>query len=379
MASIASASRTGPAVNTNFTGLLQQIVHKLQHDPSSITPEDGRRLHEHYDATDERSARIISAIEALALANPDIMATNNTGDAAAPCSLQVSLLTLLKDLHATLDASPAEVTPEILKLTQTAVSKMQKAVGHTSAPHPELEDELQKVYREIAPKVDQGIVTKEEADHLHSLEARAHGHTEKGGLTAVAQSVAAKRERALSLSGSSTGEHTPPKTASSKLETAFKDETAKVEAHMEKGTVTVDEANRLRALEIRVHGHVEKGGLAAQAQSLAAKQANLADEQVKIASKVVDSTVTKKDAEHLQSLEIRAFGHTEKGGLTAAAQSVAYKHGHGSSLKDASNGQGGGLKTSGKVEEDKKAKDDSKATIEQIEVASRVGDLSIAN
>ena len=109
-------------------------------------------------------------------------------------------------------------------------TEMQKAVGRASAPHPELESELQDQYREIAPKVAQGIVTKEEADQLHSLEARAHGHTEKGGLTAAAQSVAAKRERALSLSSS--GEHTPPKASSSnaKLEVALKDETAKVEA-----------------------------------------------------------------------------------------------------------------------------------------------------
>lgn len=35
---------------------------------------------------------------------------------------------------------------------------------------------------------------------MHSLEARAYGHTERGGLTATAQSVVAKRERKASLS-----------------------------------------------------------------------------------------------------------------------------------------------------------------------------------
>lgn len=80
---------------------------------------------------------------------------------------------------------------------------MQRAVGHTNAPHPELEDELREEIAKIEPKVVEGTVTIEEANHLHSLEARAHGHTERGGLTSLAQSVAAKRERQLSLSSGS--------------------------------------------------------------------------------------------------------------------------------------------------------------------------------
>lgn len=80
---------------------------------------------------------------------------------------------------------------------------MQRAVGHTNAPHPELEDELREEIAKIEPKVAEGTVTIEEANHLHSLEARAHGHTERGGITSLAQSVAAKRERQLSLSNGS--------------------------------------------------------------------------------------------------------------------------------------------------------------------------------
>jgi hypothetical protein len=84
---------------------------------------------------------------------------------------------------------------------------MQHAVGATHAPNPELEDVLQKELARIEPKIEQGTVTKAEADHLHSLETRAHGHTEKGGVTAKAQSVAARRERALSLSESTNESH----------------------------------------------------------------------------------------------------------------------------------------------------------------------------
>lgn len=73
-----------------------------------------------------------------------------------------------------------------------------------AAIHPELEAELKEEIAKIEPKVAQGTVTVDEANHLHSLEARAHGHTEKGGITSLAQSVAAKRERQLSLSSGST-------------------------------------------------------------------------------------------------------------------------------------------------------------------------------
>lgn len=80
---------------------------------------------------------------------------------------------------------------------------MQRAIGHTNASHPELEAELQQLYAKIVPKVELGVVTKAEADHLHSLEARTHGHTERGGLAAIAQSVAARRERQVSKGNSS--------------------------------------------------------------------------------------------------------------------------------------------------------------------------------
>jgi hypothetical protein len=62
---------------------------------------------------------------------------------------------------------------------------------------------LQEEYAKVEPKVAEGTVTIEEANHLHSLETRAHGHTEKGGLTAKAQSIATKRESQNSLGGAS--------------------------------------------------------------------------------------------------------------------------------------------------------------------------------
>jgi hypothetical protein len=80
---------------------------------------------------------------------------------------------------------------------------MQSALSHRNAPHPELEAELQQEYAQIQPKIERGTVSSAEAGHLHSLEIRTHGHTEKGSLAAIAQSVAAKSEHRLSSSNDS--------------------------------------------------------------------------------------------------------------------------------------------------------------------------------
>jgi hypothetical protein len=83
--------------------------------------EDGRRLHEHFDVRDERSARIISAVEALALANQDL-AKEKGKESSLGQDGHVSLLTVVEDLLAGVDANPEDVTNEVLKLLQLAVS-----------------------------------------------------------------------------------------------------------------------------------------------------------------------------------------------------------------------------------------------------------------
>ena len=92
----------------------------LQNDPLAITAEDARRLHEHFDAVDDRSARIISAVEALAVANQDLCIEK--GDTALHQAGHASILTLLEDLLAAVDANPGDVTPEMLRLAQVVVN-----------------------------------------------------------------------------------------------------------------------------------------------------------------------------------------------------------------------------------------------------------------
>jgi hypothetical protein len=199
--------------------IVNEILTKLRDDPHSLTTEDARRLSENAVAGDMRTAKIISAVEAFAVASEVIHDVDPRLDQAPHTSLH----TLINDLKIAVEQNPTDVTAEVLRTAQNVVSsrsitfrytpcdvtctnyykEMQRAIGNTNAPYPELEAELQEEIAKIEPKVAEGTVTIEEANHLHSLEARAHGHTEKGRITSIAQSVAAKRERQLSSSGSS--------------------------------------------------------------------------------------------------------------------------------------------------------------------------------
>lgn len=336
------------------------MLKKLKENPSAITTDEARRLHEHLDVTDEHSARIVSAIEALAAAHADI--AKEEGDSVALSQIgHASLPTLAQDLLSAVDKNPGDVTTELLRLTQSVLSKMQKAVGNANAPHPELEAELQQEYAKIEPKVEQGTVTKAEADHLHSLEARAHGHTEKGGLTAIAQSVVAKRERQSSLSngsnnlgasnnqdgtedqgdfnnqGTSNGQGTsnnqvltPEEQSHKDREDNFRKVQFAVNEKMEHEprAVTKEDAALLESRERRAHGVMEKGSLTTETQSLADKNANLQQVEVAVRPKAEQEPdkITKEDAVLLESRDHQAHGIIEKDSLTAEVQSLADKN-----------------------------------------------------
>jgi hypothetical protein len=97
---------------------LKEIMDKLHKAPLSITTEDARRLSENFVAVDDRSAKIISAVETLAIAAQDV---HNTVPVLGQAP-QTSLLTIVNDLKAVVDNSPQQVTVEIVKITQGIVS-----------------------------------------------------------------------------------------------------------------------------------------------------------------------------------------------------------------------------------------------------------------
>ncbi|KAJ4990190.1 hypothetical protein SVAN01_04281 [Stagonosporopsis vannaccii] len=171
---------------------MELVLEKLRRNPRTITTQDIHNLANNADEADMSTAEVIAAVA-------DVVARNKEEQSAeTPCTFNLSQV--IEDLHAAVKASPGKVTVDILRTTQSIVSMMQKAISHTNAPHPEFEAELQQEYARIIPKVERAVVTKAEADHLHSLEARTYSHTERCGCQATAQSAGAKGERQASNS-----------------------------------------------------------------------------------------------------------------------------------------------------------------------------------
>ena len=107
-----------PHPASEISNVPQDIIERLRSDPSSITEEDARRFSETVEARDERSARLVSAVESLAAAHNDIYSK----DSSLSQSPHPSLLTVVKDLHAAVEANPGDIDAEILRTTQSIVS-----------------------------------------------------------------------------------------------------------------------------------------------------------------------------------------------------------------------------------------------------------------
>lgn len=101
-----------------FREQMEQILVKLRDNPGTITMEDARRLSENYDAGDERSARIISAVEAFAVANEQLHEQDITMGQAP----HTSLATVVTDLNAAVELNPSGVTSQVLRVTQSILS-----------------------------------------------------------------------------------------------------------------------------------------------------------------------------------------------------------------------------------------------------------------
>ena len=142
-----------------------------------------------------------------------------------------------------------------------------------------LEDAASKVGSKLdtAPET----VTSEDASLLHSREGRVQGGPAKGDLAAQAQSVAAANEQGATVQTNrtqSTGTNAnlnPAQQSQMDREANFEEAADKIGAKLatEPGSVTKEDGNLLRSRETKARGATEKGGIASQAQSQAAKNA----------------------------------------------------------------------------------------------------------
>ncbi|KAF2187036.1 hypothetical protein K469DRAFT_514065, partial [Zopfia rhizophila CBS 207.26] len=133
----------------------------------------------------------------------------------------------------------------------------------------------------IQPKVENKPqkVTKEHANLLHSREAGACGVTRKDDISAQVMGLAEKNvsNDNCSCTQQQSGNGVSAEEQSHKgKETNFEQAVLTVHTKMENEpeNVTKEDANLLHSRGTRAHGHTKKGGIAAQAMSLAAKNQN---------------------------------------------------------------------------------------------------------
>ncbi|KAG9651661.1 hypothetical protein KCU95_g11142, partial [Aureobasidium melanogenum] len=134
----------------NFENAAQDVLSKMQQDPSSITADDANYLK-------SREARATSQ--------------------AQPPKDSVSA-----DAQRLAAANEKGAAPKTGPLSPAEQSHLTK------------ERNLEQAVNQVGSK-DPSQITQDDANLLHSREQRAHGHTEKGGVAAQAQSIATENTR----------------------------------------------------------------------------------------------------------------------------------------------------------------------------------------
>ncbi|KAF2769545.1 hypothetical protein EJ03DRAFT_351276 [Teratosphaeria nubilosa] len=167
----------------------------------------------------------------------------------------------------------AQPTATSQVISETAKSEGGPAKGSTSA---QMQSEVGKTRnfeqaaQEIGNKMQNApeAVTSEDANYLKSREARAIGQSQPPAesISSDAQHLAAVNE------GAARPSHPTEQSAQAKIQNYAEvggDVAQKLATNPE--DITKDDANLAHSREQRAHGHTEKGGVAAQAQSQAAK------------------------------------------------------------------------------------------------------------
>lgn len=183
----------------------------------------------------------------------------------------------------------------------------------------------------------------QDAAYLKSREARAINQSQppSDSISSDAQRLASQNEGATKTSSSSTGSSDPVAQSAVDRAANFEQQAENIVSKMATNpqSVTKEDADLAHSREQRAFGHTSKGGVAAQAQSLASENmknpastqsaadrvANFDQTADGIAEKLANApeTVTKEDGDLAHSREQRAFGATHKGGLASQAQSQA--------------------------------------------------------
>ncbi|KAL9076073.1 MAG: hypothetical protein Q9161_001120 [Pseudevernia consocians] len=142
---------------------------------------------------------------------------------------------------------------------------------------------LEDIAAKVISKLDSApeTVTSEDASLLHSREARVKGGPTKGDIASQAQSVSAANERGDTVQTNPAQRSgvnanlTPADQSQLAREANYVEATDKIRTKLatEPKSVTKEDGDLLHSRETKAFGATEKGGVASQAQSQAAKNA----------------------------------------------------------------------------------------------------------
>lgn len=170
--------------------------------------------------------------------------------------------------------SPFESYQSYLKVGSTAAQMQSQTTKQRN---------LEDAAAQVGSKLDAApeTVTTEDASLLHSREARVMGGPTKGDLASQAQSVAAANEQGatvqsnLAQSNGTNADLTPAEQSQLDREANYVEaaDTVGTKMAMDPESVTKEDGDLVHSRETRAFGVTEKGGIASQAQSQAAKNA----------------------------------------------------------------------------------------------------------
>ncbi|KAL8805267.1 MAG: hypothetical protein Q9182_002035 [Xanthomendoza sp. 2 TL-2023] len=158
-------------------------------------------------------------------------------------------------------AAAASGTESSASTNATPASRVQSQIDRQA----NYEDAASKIVYKLAN--DPSSITRDEANTLHSLEQRAFGTTEKGGLVSQAHHQVAENEGATTT-GSNAAPTDPNVQSQIDRQGNFEETATQVGSKLanEPQNITKGDADAMHSREHRAQGYTEKGGLAAQAQ-----------------------------------------------------------------------------------------------------------------
>lgn len=196
--SISPENQSKFAKEQNFQDAATVLGPKIYQEPESITLEDSKLLHSLEQKARNHTEKGGIAAQAQKLASENADKTTPTKGPASESATNSDEADKIASEDATKTAPEAEINASLSKPDKPDGGPNRGPIPPHSG-HKFTEEKLrqfQSASTDILAKIsnDPDHVTAQDANTIHSLEQKAHGHTEKGGITSQVQRLAIVNE-----------------------------------------------------------------------------------------------------------------------------------------------------------------------------------------